>query len=88
MRRTPGGFIDALHACSGAVAGITKRVSPRTCAQLRVIALLSTRDLRSARRAWREVVQIDPGLDNTTAPSLEQAHPTARNGVLANRLLR
>ena len=30
MRRTPGGFIDARRARSGAVAGITKRVSPRT----------------------------------------------------------
>jgi hypothetical protein len=27
MRRTPGGFIDAVRACSGAVAGIAKRVS-------------------------------------------------------------
>ena len=30
MRRTPGGFIDARRARCGAVAGITKRVSPRT----------------------------------------------------------
>ena len=30
MRRTPGAFIDARRARRGAVAGITKRVSPRT----------------------------------------------------------
>ena len=35
MRRTPGGFIDALRARSGAVAGHQARIAAHLAAQLR-----------------------------------------------------